>query len=300
MNLEEETRCGYTISAKMKRVWAIQLDLLDELLRVCNKYSLKIWVDGGTLLGTVRHQGYIPWDDDIDLIMLRKDYDRLIKVAGKEFRSPYFFQCAYTENVPYPRGHAQLRKDGTTAILPGDINRSYHQGIFIDIFVLDTLPSNEKIKNYKLKRIALYRNLLSAYYQQGIWRPSIKATLHRLLNLLYCKTHHFVSTYRKFEQSLNMKSKENSEWLCNLGLLNDRIQIESKKMRAEWYDNTLYLPFENLIVPVPKEYDKVLTQLYGDYMTPKQAPSYHGGFMTLDAGKGYQESLEQLRYKNYD
>ena len=109
MNLEEETRCGYLITAKMKSVWNIQIDLVQKLLEVCKRYDLRIWADSGTLIGTIRHKGYIPWDDDIDLVMMRDDYDKLLAVSNAEFKSPYFFQTAYSEHAPYSHGHAQLR-----------------------------------------------------------------------------------------------------------------------------------------------------------------------------------------------
>ena len=73
------------------------MELLKKLLEVCDKHHLRIWADGGTLLGTVREHGYIPWDDDIDMAMLRDDFDVLVKIAPKEFSHPYFFQFGYTE-----------------------------------------------------------------------------------------------------------------------------------------------------------------------------------------------------------
>ena len=81
MNLEPETRNGYYISADMKKVWAVEMQLLKKLLEVCEKHHLRIWAEGGTLLGAVRHHGYIPWDDDIDMAMLRDDYDKLQAIA---------------------------------------------------------------------------------------------------------------------------------------------------------------------------------------------------------------------------
>lgn len=78
----------------------IQLDLLKELLRVCDKYNLRVWADGGTLLGTVREKGFIPWDDDIDMALFREDYDKLVAVAPKEFKHPFFFSSVGTPRRP--------------------------------------------------------------------------------------------------------------------------------------------------------------------------------------------------------
>ena len=79
--LDEEIRCGYTVTAKAKRAWAVQMDLLHKLDEVCKKYNLRYFADSGTLLGAARDKGYIPWDDDIDIVMLREDYEKLRDVA---------------------------------------------------------------------------------------------------------------------------------------------------------------------------------------------------------------------------
>lgn len=106
--LESEVRCGYEVSAQMKKVWAVELDLLMEAKRVFEKYNIRWYAIGGTLLGAARHNGFIPWDDDIDIAIPRTDYERLRSVARKEFSHPYFFQDEY--NSPgLLCGHAKLR-----------------------------------------------------------------------------------------------------------------------------------------------------------------------------------------------
>lgn len=141
--LQEEEREGYLVSAKMKELWAVQLDLLCEFDRVCKKYNLKYILEHGTLLGAIRHKGYIPWDDDLDVSMLREDYDKLVEVGAKEFREPYFFQNR--DYNGYDTALARLRRSGTTFIMMANTkhNTSYNQGIFIDIFVFDKMPNNK-------------------------------------------------------------------------------------------------------------------------------------------------------------
>lgn len=90
MDMNEEVRDGYVVSAQMKKIWSIQMRLMAKLLDVCQRNNLHIWVDGGTLLGTIRHHGYIPWDDDLDLVMLRDDYERLLQIAPQHFTPPHW------------------------------------------------------------------------------------------------------------------------------------------------------------------------------------------------------------------
>ena len=136
---DEQDRLGFHIDRKRKELWAIELDMLYELDRVCNKLNVQYFLDGGTLLGAARDGHIIPWDDDIDVSMLRKDYDVFLHEAPKEFEPPFFLQTGYTEKN-YFRGHCQLRRSDTCAILPGELGKVYYnQGIFLDIFVLDEL-----------------------------------------------------------------------------------------------------------------------------------------------------------------
>lgn len=101
-SLDEEVRDGHIVTKELKAVWNVELDLLDRFLKFCADNNLKCWVDGGTMLGAVRHKGFIPWDDDVDMVMPRADYDRMIELAPKYFNYPYFLQSAYSD-IEFPR-----------------------------------------------------------------------------------------------------------------------------------------------------------------------------------------------------
>mgnify|MGYP002110871112 FL=1 len=148
--LEEEIRCGYKISSEMKKVWAVQIDLLEQVKKICKNHGLKYFADSGTLIGAIRHKGYIPWDDDIDLVMMRNDYNKFMEYAKSELEFPYFLQTVYTDK-DIMRAHAQLRNSKTTGYMPYEKNRPYNKGIFIDIFPLDVIPEDPQLKKFSLK-----------------------------------------------------------------------------------------------------------------------------------------------------
>ena len=141
--LEQEVRCGYTITKQIKEVWAIELDLLSLLQDICDKNEIKYFADSGTMLGAIRNKGFIPWDDDIDISMMREDFDKFCKIAKKQLKYPYFFQDEDTEPGSL-RGHAKLMRLDTTAILKSELDRklNFSQGIFIDVFCFDNLPDD--------------------------------------------------------------------------------------------------------------------------------------------------------------
>lgn len=290
MNLKSETRNGHFISTEMKKVWAVEMQLLKKLLEVCEKHHLHIWAEGGTLLGAVRHHGYIPWDDDIDMAMLREDYDKLQAIAKDEFKAPYFFQSGYTDQ--FPNGFSKLRMDGTAAIIPYEIHQSFHQGIFIDIFCYDAVPDDKTIfeeqKRMAEEKIKLLKIYCDPYWSFTDFRHNwkvIKAkwTVGRRGFSHYFKE--FDDLYRKHRISDNK----------NVSFISFYYELERYLRDKHWYDETIYLPFEDIQMPVPKDYDKILSLQYGDYMKPVKAPTMHGGFEILDTEHSYLDLLPAIR-----
>ena len=94
----EETRCDFLVTTERKKIWAVELDLLMQFDRVCRKHGLRYFMFVGSLLGAIRHRGFVPWDDDIDLVLPRDDYETMLKL-GDEFPAPYFLQSPWTDNL---------------------------------------------------------------------------------------------------------------------------------------------------------------------------------------------------------
>ncbi len=171
---QEEPRT-LLVSEQRKRFWGVLLDLYAEVARVCEKNGLRYFAGGGTLLGALRHRGMIPWDDDIDLLMPRDDYERLCKIAPTAFRAPYFWQTNATDPGS-ARGHAQLRNSSTTGILKDEMVNGralfdFNQGLFIDIFPLDCLPDDpDERKRFCLGIEALRRKIFRVRLGLGLYR----------------------------------------------------------------------------------------------------------------------------------
>ncbi len=293
--LEIETRDGYTISSEMKKVWAVELDLLNEFTRVCQKHDIKFFAAGGTLLGAVRHKGYIPWDDDIDLMMVRSEYDRLCDVASKEFKFPYFFQTEKTDPGSF-RGHAQLRNSNTTGILKVELNqkRNINQGIFIDIFPLEHVPDDPIERGALFNRIKWYDS--KCYEQLSILYPyHFKMRKNVVALCIEIFKHYFTSKTKAFElasyyhteKERLIQSTTDSHHLLMFPLFLERFVYEESL-----FQNSTLLPFEMLTIPVPEDYKSVLDSTYGNWREFVKGGSIHGGVI-FDTDISYTDYLKE-------
>lgn len=125
--------------SELRQLQLIQLDLLLALDKVCRKHGIRYMMDGGTMLGAVRHKGFIPWDDDIDVAMLREDYERL-KSLKDEFDPSFCFFQDHTTDPEYRWGYGKLRRTGTSYVRVGQEHLKQRDGVFIDIFPFDDIP----------------------------------------------------------------------------------------------------------------------------------------------------------------
>lgn len=278
---------------KRHQVWRCEIDLMEKVLDVCKKHDLSIWVSGGTLLGAVRHKGFIPWDDDIDMVMMRKDYDKLLAVAESEFKYPYFFQTAYTDKQ-YIHGHAQLRNSETSAILPVDKRQPFNQGIFVDIFVYDAIPSTKRetqLQHIKVKFIQKF--MYWRYYWYTAHNQIVRGCLYLAHIFVKPISHRWM--YLRMENIFRRYSNKPHQYVAMNMFSYDN--MDKYKCNVDDYKETVWLDFEDIKVPAPKGYDRVLRTQYGDYMTPQRSESMHGSKMEFDVNHSYKEILKTPKGK---
>jgi len=297
--LNEEVRDGYTVSGKMKELWAIELDLLCKFMQVCDKNNITYYADAGTILGAARHKGFIPWDDDIDVMMMRDQYDKLCSIAEKEFTHPYFFQTEYTDPGS-ARGHAQLRNSMTTGLLEHEVGApiNYNLGIFMDIFPIDSIPDDkEQFESFHKK---IYRD--KKLYQTMLWfgstykKDSSKTPLHAAVKTIL---HYLLSGplknvykvfYRCYENdcaSYNFLETEHVAKLFDLPL-----NAKRRVWPREDFDDVTYLPFEMLTIPVPSGYLDILERFYGNWQKFVVGTATHGGII-FDTTTSYKDYIRQ-------
>lgn len=274
----EEIRSDYVVTSEMKKVWSIEIELAEKLIQICDKHGLKCWADGGTLIGAIRHGGFIPWDDDIDMVMMRDDYDQLVQVINDELEEPYFFECIKTDRH-HKYKTAKLMKSGTTAIL--DPKSKGKQCIFIDVFVYDGMPHRLKRLNQHLMRIKFKRevfNLVSKF------SCLLSDKMYKRFPLNLKLNQWFEKTLRKYPVK--------DAYLVARPTLSSKVPLRRKGA----YDETAYVDFEYIKLPIPTCYDELLTSQFGDYMTPMKLAPTHGG-LYLDPNRNYDVVRKELLKK---
>lgn len=237
------------------------LEVLLEFRRVCEEIGLRYYLTAGTLLGAVRHKGFIPWDDDIDVAMPREDYDKLSKIGSKYFSEKYIYQEYHTEpNFPYY--FAKLRKRGTIVEEPILRTIKMEQGCYIDIFPLDRCPDKDKVAMLFFKGIELVNCAVLARVSTEFVCGYQKSYMRFLWTVLK----QFPNRWLFFAREIFRKIfgwMGTGEKICTVG---GRHGYPRESYCTEWWNGTVSMEFEGHIFPAPVDWDKMLQSMYGDYM----------------------------------
>lgn len=286
--LKAEERSGFFVDETMKKVWLCDMELLGVMEEICKRHNIKWFADGGTLLGAVRHKGFVPWDDDIDIQMLREDYDRFIEVCKDELKEPYFLQWAGTEKGFQP-WHAKLRHDDTTGSTRFETEcfPEWHRGIFIDIFPLDNIPDGKIKYFFHMTYLKIFRLLLLGFEvpRSPEAKKISKVFAHCVLGFLNTFTTHekLCMKYIKKVKSIKGKTKR-------VGVTAFRPGVKKYEWRREIFESTVELPFEWRTVTCPKNVHERLSVQYGeDYMVFKKGTAQHTT-ISFNPDKSYREA----------
>lgn len=276
----------FVVSDKMKKVWEVELDLLEKLDKVCKKNGLRYFLIHGTLLGAVRHKGFIPWDDDLDVAMPRKDYERLKEIATREFEFPYFLQTPENDPNTYNNGYLRLRNSNTTGMETKDIGHDCNLGIWIDILVLDDGVSEERKREKKRVRIHRIQCLLRAK-TYGAEVPCF-GNLSEKEWRRYTFASKFYSRKRLCEKLLEEQLRYNNPDSSDIVIYNEG---DYRPFAKTDFENVVFLEFEGRKYPAPAGYKHWLEVIMGhDYMKfppiEKRRPHHQGIF---DTEKSYRE-----------
>ena len=275
----DEVREGFFIPAMMKRAWAAELEILVEIDRICEKYKLRYFIDYGNLLGAIRHKGFIPWDDDIDIMMMRKDYEIFAEVANAELPKELVFRSPEDDSGNYELFSSVQHR---AMLISTDAIGKYHNYLYgagVDIFPYDYLakdPNKEKQREDILKSLCILASF-----------PSIEGENHAVLQeeAKKVKKHYGIdlshsSDYRKTVLNLlnDCFTEFNQEGSTKIAYLLDLVLYKEQGkgiFEEQWYSEQSYLDFEFLALPVPKDYRKVISEKYDHYEQIKKAGGAH-------------------------
>lgn len=243
----------------LKKLHSIQVEMLDEFVRICEENNLQYFIIGGTLLGAVRHKGFIPWDDDLDVAMPRKDYEQFLKIANKEINTKYLIDNIKT-NPNYYLSFTKMRKKNT--IFEQDVQIKYNgpKGVWIDIFPLDeTKNINSKLTFIQKKlgdlvsRLVLYKN----YVVMGKFKI-IKRLVGRLVFLSN-------KTMLKCLDNIYQMQNNNKENKCVINFPSVYSYSQETNEKIDYFPSKK-VEFEGKEYNAPKDYDKVLRKIFNNYM----------------------------------
>ena len=265
---------------KLRYYQQVELEILKEFRRVCEELGLRYYLTAGTLLGAIRHRGVIPWDDDIDVAMPREDYDRFAREGAAKLAKTYCYQSYITEpNFPYY--FAKVRKRGTVFLEPVLQDIQMKQGIYIDIFPLDQCPDNEQAAKIFFKIVSFLNSVIlgkvATTFQCGYQKwYAIKAW--RILQQLSKKE---TFALREFVRKL-AERYSSGERLCTVG---GHHGFPRETYQADWFSGSALVEFEGEYFPAPKDWDKLLRNMYGDYMVLPDEADRQGHFLTDNGEK---------------
>ena len=254
-----------SILSEIHALQKIELEILLDVDRFCRENKITYFLGEGTLLGAIRHHGFIPWDDDVDIIMKREDYERFLELAPSGLGGKYEVQHATTvPNYWSPFIKVRLIETNQKYRQAHIAHLTDHNGPYIDVFPMEYVPKAKSFgQTVQSLKIRFLRGILSLKLKL---RPPIgaKQKLMYFLSRFYTVP----GIHRRLDRTFRKYGPEKRPYLSTLASYHD---LKCQTVPAAVYDEALHVDFEGYQLPVPKGYQTLLTTIYGDYMTPPPA-----------------------------
>lgn len=251
---------------KTKYLQEIDLKITKEVVRICDRYNLKYYIIGGTLLGAIRHKGFIPWDDDVDLAMPREDYEKFLTIANKEIAND--LKIVNFKNNPSYQYYITRVLDLNTKVIETRIgNSSMNTNASIDIFPIDGTPNRIILRKMYYLRVMIHRALMSLCYKDSIDRERKRGKIESILLYILERIpiDKFTTSIRQkmiIDKILTKQKISKSKYVGTImGAYRTR-EIVPK----EYFGEGAYYEFEGVKLRGPKLYDEYLKHMYGEYM----------------------------------
>lgn len=243
------------------------LELLKKFDEICKKFNIKYSIGFGTMLGAVRHKGFIPWDDDVDIIITRKEYEKLTKVPSSEYGERFFFQTVLSD-PGYPYNTARLRLNDSAMIFDKWLNAGFNQGIYIDIITFDNIPDClladkwQKLQIIFLTPFRFVRNK-NVFFTGGTNIPiPLKKIMYAVMSKFPLK--------KIYQHEVEVESRYSSKPTKRIAFLGEgnlflKRWYPVQPILATYMEEFCYLPFEDTELMCSANYKELLKQWYGDY-----------------------------------
>lgn len=280
---------------QLRKLQLTQLYIMSEIAQICESHGLKYYLCGGTLLGAVRHGGFIPWDDDLDITMYREDLQKLIDIVQREYGTKYFVQTFQTDKA-YTRYIPKIRLNDTYQVELGNENVSMHNGVYIDIFPLDHVTKSKGMGLYLRGKIL---RLLFAYktakYAKNKPTTKVKKLIIKIVRpLTWLISDKFINNL--FDTVCTATDKPGANYTTSFA---SHYLWKRQLVSNDVYADGVFLTFEGIEFRVPSRYLDLLTQVFGeDYMElPPEEKRSSGHILTkIDLGQ-YDELIDKLAEK---
>jgi len=247
----------------LRKLQFLQLEALKEIHRICEKYGTNYCMIGGTLMGAVKHKGFIPWDDDIDIAMLRTDYDRFLSCYPAEQSEKYFLQNYWTD-IDFHPPLTRLCIKGTYVDDQLTKHLSFNKRAYIEIFPIDNIPDDDKLQNKQRNKLRMIDTLMRfkacLIYQKG---PFLTKLIAKKIFKVMLLPISLKFLQRRREKVMKEYSKQTTSRVCSTVSKYMYRQV----MKRSVYEKRVLLEFEGGWYSAPQQWDAYLKQIYGDYMT---------------------------------